>query len=152
MKLRKYKIQIQLKIETMSAILNSIIIPRYIFLLLLSIVPVYGFSQSGAKMQLDSEILDMDTICLGAEQSFLQIISNVGVDTLIIKEYLSPCGCIRVSIIDTVIAPGDSSQIVVKYVRLRLGKIAQLVKIFTNESKDNKHVLWIKGYVEECEE
>lgn len=81
------------------------------------------------------------------EHSFKLI--NKGKSDLLIRKVTASCGCTAVQPAKTVIAPGDTALIKVKFNPAgREGNQKKAVTVITNDPKHSKSILWIKAEIQ----
>jgi hypothetical protein len=102
----------------------------------------------GAVMTFEKTEVDYGTITQGADPLRRFKFKNTGTEPLIIKNARGSCGCTVPSYKKEPIAPGESSDIEVRYDTQRIGDFQKSVTIDTNEG-DQPRVLMIKGHVNE---
>ena len=99
-------------------------------------------------MQLEKTEVNYGTIAQGSDPLRKVKFKNTGTESLIIKSALGSCGCTVPNFKREPIAPGETSEIEIRYDTQRIGDIYKTVTIETNEGAD-KRVLVIKGNVVE---
>jgi hypothetical protein len=102
----------------------------------------------GPVMTFEKMEIDYGTIAQGADPLRRFKFKNTGTEPLTIKNARGSCGCTVPSYKKEPIAPGETSEIEVRYDTQRIGDFAKSVTIETNEG-DNARVLMIKGKVTE---
>ena len=102
----------------------------------------------GPVMTFEKTEIDYGTIAQGADPLRRFKFKNTGTEPLIIKDARGSCGCTVPSYKKEPIAPGESSEIEVRYDTQRIGDISKSVTITTNEG-DQARVLMIRGKVTE---
>ena len=102
----------------------------------------------GPVMTFEKTEIDYGTIAQGADPLRRFKFKNTGTEPLIIKDARGSCGCTVPSYKKEPIAPGESSEIEVRYDTQRIGDISKSVTITTNEG-DQSRVLIIRGKVTE---
>ncbi|NRA50280.1 MAG: DUF1573 domain-containing protein [Phaeodactylibacter sp.] len=129
-------------------------------LALLALVATVGFSQNdaaatpiaaeeaqdGPKMSFETETVDYGTIEQGSDPYRVFSFTNNGTEPLIITHAKGSCGCTVPTYPKEPIAPGETSEIKVRYDTNRLGKFTKRVTLTTNAG-DEKKMLTIKGEV-----
>jgi hypothetical protein len=100
----------------------------------------------GPVMTFETTEIDYGTISQGADPLRRFKFKNTGTEPLVIKNARGSCGCTVPSFKKEPIAPGESSEIEVRYDTQRIGEIAKSVTIDTNEGEQSR-VLMIKGKV-----
>jgi Protein of unknown function (DUF1573) len=102
----------------------------------------------GPVMTFEQTEVDYGTITQGADPLRRFKFKNTGTEPLIIKNARGSCGCTVPSFKKEPIAPGETSEIEVRYDTQRIGGFQKSVTIETNEG-DQSRVLMIKGVVNE---
>lgn len=90
--------------------------------------------KSGAIMKLESEKVDYGTIDQHSEPLRVLKFKNTGTEPLVIKTARGSCGCTVPIWPKEPIAPGEESQIEVRYATNRVGKFSKKITITTNQS------------------
>ena len=106
---------------------------------------------SGAKMTLESDIVDYGTIDQGSEPLRLAKFTNTGTEPLIISGAKGSCGCTVPNWPKEPIMPGESSQIEIRYDTKRVGAINKTVTVSSNDPA-GKIVLRVKGTINKVEQ
>lgn len=106
---------------------------------------------SGAKMTLESEIVDYGTIDQGSEPLRLAKFTNTGTEPLIISGAKGSCGCTVPNWPKEPIMPGETSQIEIRYDTKRVGAINKTVTVTSNDPA-GKHVIRVQGTINKVEE
>lgn len=102
--------------------------------------PVAAFSESR---------YDFGNINEGSVVKHDFILENKGKSDLIIRKVTASCGCTAVQPSKTMVKPGEQVPITVKFnSRGRSGQQNKTVTVITNDPKNFKTILWIKGKVE----
>ena len=102
----------------------------------------------GPVMTFEKTEIDYGTIAQGADPLRRFKFKNTGTEPLVIKNARGSCGCTVPSFKKEPIAPGETSEIEVRYDTQRIGDFSKSVTIETNEG-DQARVLMIKGKVNE---
>ena len=102
----------------------------------------------GPVMTFEKTEVDYGTIAQGADPLRRFKFKNTGTEPLIIKNARGSCGCTVPSYKKEPIAPGESSEIEVRYDTQRIGDFSKSITIETNENEQSR-VLMIKGHVNE---
>ena len=102
----------------------------------------------GPVMTFEKTEIDYGTIAQGADPLRRFKFKNTGTEPLIIKDARGSCGCTVPSYKKEPIAPGESSEIEVRYDTQRIGDISKSITITTNEG-DQARVLMIRGKITE---
>ena len=106
---------------------------------------------SGAKMSLDSDIVDYGTIDQGSEPLRLAKFTNTGTEPLIISGAKGSCGCTVPNWPKEPIMPGETSQIEIRYDTKRVGAINKTVTVSSNDPA-GKIVIRVKGTINKVEQ
>jgi hypothetical protein len=109
------------------------------------VVPTEKTKIGGPVMTFEKTEIDYGTITQGADPLRRFKFKNTGTEPLIIKEAHGSCGCTVPSYKKEPIAPGESSEIEVRYDTQRIGDISKSVTITTNEAQPR--ILMIKGKI-----
>ena len=102
--------------------------------------------QVDATMDFESKVVDYGVIDHNSDGVRKFVFTNNGTEPLIIKNAKGSCGCTVPTWSREPIAPGDTSEIGVKYATTRVGKFTKTITITTNASK-KPVILTIKGEV-----
>jgi Protein of unknown function (DUF1573) len=102
----------------------------------------------GPVMTFEKTEVDYGTIAQGSDPLRRFKFKNTGTEPLIIKNARGSCGCTVPSYKKEPIAPGESSDIEVRYDTQRIGDFQKSITIDTNEGEQPR-VLMIKGHVNE---
>jgi hypothetical protein len=102
----------------------------------------------GPVMTFEKTEVDYGTIAQGADPLRRFKFKNTGTEPLTIKNARGSCGCTVPSYKKEPIAPGETSEIEVRYDTQRIGDFSKSVTIETNEGEQPR-VLMIKGKVTE---
>jgi ABC-type transport system substrate-binding protein len=102
----------------------------------------------GPVMTFEKTEIDYGTIAQGADPLRRFKFKNTGTEPLVIKNARGSCGCTVPSFKKEPIAPGETSEIEVRYDTQRVGDFSKSVTIETNEGEQAR-VLMIKGHVNE---
>ena len=102
----------------------------------------------GPVMTFEKTEIDYGTIAQGADPLRRFKFKNTGTEPLVIKNARGSCGCTVPSFKKEPIAPGETSEIEVRYDTQRIGDFSKSITIETNES-DQARMLMIKGKVNE---
>jgi len=99
-------------------------------------------------MSVDDPEFKFGKIKQGENVEHTYVITNTGKSDLLIRKVKASCGCTAVNPEKNVIAPGESVNI--KTIFRSAGKIGnqnKTVTVITNDPKNSKLVLWVKGEV-----
>jgi Protein of unknown function (DUF1573) len=102
----------------------------------------------GPVMTFEKTEIDYGTIAQGADPLRKFKFKNTGTEPLTIKNARGSCGCTVPSYKKEPIAPGETSEIEVRYDTQRIGDFQKSITIETNEGEQPR-VLMIKGKVNE---
>ncbi|MBC6992567.1 DUF1573 domain-containing protein [Neolewinella lacunae] len=102
---------------------------------------------SGAKMEFESLEVDYGTIEQDSDPYRVFKFTNTGTEPALITNARGSCGCTVPSYSKAPIAPGESSEIKVRYDTHRVGQFQKRVTLTTNASAE-PIILTIKGVVE----
>jgi hypothetical protein len=118
---------------------------KYLILILFS-VSLYA-QQIFPQIEFDSTTIDYGTIENGSDGERVFSFTNTGNADLIITNVKSSCGCTIPKKPEDPIAPGESSEIVVRYDTNRVGPFRKTITVSTNQENDPIIALKIKGTV-----
>jgi hypothetical protein len=113
------------------------------------VVPTEKAKIGGPVMTFEKTEIDYGTIAQGADPLRRFKFKNTGTEPLIIKEAHGSCGCTIPSYKKEPIAPGETSEIEVRYDTQRIGEFTKSVTLTTNEAAAASRILVIKGKVNE---
>lgn len=102
----------------------------------------------GPVMTFEKTEMDYGTIAQGADPLRRFKFKNTGTEPLVIKNARGSCGCTVPSFKKEPIAPGETSEIEVRYDTQRVGDFSKSITIETNEGEQPR-MLMIKGKVNE---
>jgi hypothetical protein len=102
----------------------------------------------GPVMTFEKTEVDYGTITQGSDPLRRFKFKNTGTEPLVIKDARGSCGCTVPSFKKEPIAPGETSEIEVRYDTQRIGDFQKSITINTNEGEQPR-VLMIKGKVNE---
>ncbi|MDA9878906.1 DUF1573 domain-containing protein [Flavobacteriaceae bacterium] len=121
--------------------------PTYIYLFL-TLCSFSAYAQeTSSQIQFETTTLDYGTIENGSNGERVFSFKNTGNADLIIKDVKSSCGCTIPKKPDGPIAPGEGSEIVVRYDTKRTGPFRKTITITTNQESNPVIALKIKGTV-----
>jgi hypothetical protein len=115
-------------------------------ILILFSVSLYA-QQIFPQIEFDSTTIDYGTIENGSDGERVFSFTNTGNADLIITNVKSSCGCTIPKKPEDPIAPGESSEIVVRYDTNRVGPFRKTITVSTNQENDPIIALKIKGTV-----
>ena len=116
-----------------------------LFLLLFSI-SVYA-QQISPQIEFETTIIYYGTIENGSDGARFFKFKNTGSADLIITNVKSTCGCTIPKKPDGPIAPGESSEIIVRYDTKRTGPFRKTITVSTNQENNPIIALKLKGTV-----
>jgi len=116
-------------------------------LLFLFVIALAISQEIGPKINFDTTTIDYGTIENNSDGARIFIFSNTGNAPLIIKNVQSSCGCTGPKKPKGPIAPGESSEIIVRYDTNRKGPFRKTITITTNVNDNPILTLKIKGIV-----
>ena len=102
--------------------------------------------QADATIDFVSKVVDYGTIEHNADGARKFVFTNNGTEPLVIKNAKGSCSCTVPTWPREPIAPGETSEIGVKYATNRVGKFTKTITLTTNASK-KPVILTIKGEV-----
>ena len=120
---------------------------HYLNLLLLFVISPAFAQESGAEINFETSTIDYGIISNGSDGQRIFSFSNSGKTDLIIQNVQSSCGCTVPKKPDGPIAPGKSSEIIVRYDTNRVGPFRKTITVTTNVLKNPIIALKIKGTV-----
>lgn len=103
-------------------------------------------SASGARLTLDSDVVDYGTIDQGGEPLRVVKFKNTGTEPLIISGAKGSCGCTVPNWPKEPIMPGETSQIEIRYDTKRVGAINKTVTVNSNDPA-GKHTIRVIGTI-----
>lgn len=106
---------------------------------------------TGPVMSFEADEVDYGTIEQHSEPLRVLKFTNTGTEPLVIKNARGSCGCTVPKWQKEPIAPGETSELEVRYATNRLGKINKKITITTNEGGE-PHVIRVVGEVLEKQE
>jgi hypothetical protein len=104
---------------------------------------------SAPVLSVDDPTFQFGTIQQGEKVEHTYVLTNSGKTDLLIRKVSASCGCTAVQPDKQVIPPGESVKI--KTVFNSAGKVGnqnKTVTIITNDPKNSKMILWVKGQVD----
>mgnify|MGYP001448682351 CR=1 FL=1 len=116
-----------------------------LFLLLLSSA-VYA-QQTSPQIEFETTTIDYGTIENGSDGARVFNFKNTGSADLIITNVKSSCGCTIPKKPDGPIAPGETSEIIVRYDTKRVGPFRKTITVSTNQENSPIIALKLKGTV-----
>ena len=106
---------------------------------------------SGPEMTFETMEIDYGTIAQDSDPFRIFTFTNTGDAPLLITNARGSCGCTVPSYSTAPVAPGESSEIKVRYDTHRMGQFRKRVTLTTNASEE-PIILTIKGLVEAAPE
>ena len=111
----------------------------------------FGFmlyaQQTNPQIEFETTTIDYGTIEKGSNGERIFKFKNKGNADLIITNVKSSCGCTIPKKPEVPIAPGASSQIVVRYDTKRVGPFRKTITVSTNQENNSIIALKLKGTV-----
>ena len=120
---------------------------KYLNLILILFSVFLYAQQTFPQIEFDSTTIDYGTIENGSNGERVFSFTNTGNADLIITNVKSSCGCTIPKKPENPIAPGESSEIVVRYDTNRVGPFRKTITVSTNQENDPIIALKIKGTV-----
>ncbi len=103
--------------------------------------------QSSPQIEFEVTTIDYGTIEKGSDGERIFSFKNMGNADLVITNVKSSCGCTIPKKPEGPIAPGESSQIVVRYDTKRVGPFRKTITVSTNQENNPIIALKLKGTV-----
>lgn len=101
------------------------------------------------KINFKEKIFDFGTIKQGEKVEFEFEFTNEGKDDLVIRKTRASCGCTAVNMAEKQIKSGKSGKIKAIFNSAgKIGKQTKTITIISNDPKNSRVVLWIKGVIE----
>ena len=113
---------------------------------LYAVIPAFA-QETGAQINFETTTIDYGTIANGSDGERVFNFTNSGNKDLIIQNVQSSCGCTIQKKPEGPIAPGESSEIIVKYDTKRTGPFRKTITVTTNLELNSIVALKIKGTV-----
>ena len=120
---------------------------KYLNLILILFSVFLYAQQTFPQIEFDSTTIDYGTIENESNGERVFSLTNTGNADLIITNVKSSCGCTIPKKPENPIAPGESSEIVVRYDTNRVGPFRKTITVSTNQENDPIIALKIKGTV-----
>ena len=117
-----------------------------ILFFLYAVIPAFA-QETGAQINFETTTIDYGTIANGSDGERVFNFTNSGNKDLIIQNVQSSCGCTIQKKPEGPIAPGESSEIIVKYDTKRTGPFRKTITVTTNLELNSIVALKIKGTV-----
>lgn len=115
---------------------------------LLGMVAVLSFGLASAQsISFDKTVFDYGKITAGSDGHRYFTVKNTGDKPLILTEVKPACGCTTPEWSKDPILPGKSAQIKVGYNTNLSGAFSKPIEVFSNDPKNPRSVLTIKGEV-----
>lgn len=99
-----------------------------------------------AHIEFNTGVHDFGKVIFGEPAKFDFVFKNTGVDTLLITEVQSTCGCTIPKWSNKPVAPGEKGLIEVSYDTRRSGEFEKGITVFSN-ADNSAMLLVIKGFV-----
>ncbi|MBN2347638.1 MAG: DUF1573 domain-containing protein [Bacteroidales bacterium] len=107
---------------------------------------------SSPKAQFNSNTFDFGTITQDQQVEYDFLLTNTGQKDLLIRKVRASCGCTAVSPTKNIIKPGESTSIKAVFNPAgKSGNQKKSITVITNDPKNFKTILWVKGIVEEAQ-
>ena len=119
----------------------------YLNIFFLSFTFLLYAQQSSPKIEFEATTIDYGTIERGSDGERIFSFINNGNADLVITNVKSSCGCTIPKKPEGPIAPGESSQIVVRYDTKRVGPFRKTITVSTNQETNPIIALKLKGTV-----
>jgi hypothetical protein len=119
----------------------------YLNIFFLSFTFLLYAQQSSPKIEFEATTIDYGTIERGSDGERIFSFINKGNADLVITNVKSSCGCTIPKKPEGPIAPGESSQIVVRYDTKRVGPFRKTITVSTNQETNPIIALKLKGTV-----
>ena len=103
--------------------------------------------ESAPQIEFDSTTIDYGTIENGSDGERIFSFKNTGNADLLITNVQSSCGCTIPKKPEGPIAPGESSEIIVRYDTKRVGPFRKTITVTTNQQNNPIIALKLKGTV-----
>ncbi len=113
---------------------------------LFAVIPAFA-QETGAQINFETTTIDYGTIANGSDGERVFNFTNSGNKDLIIQNVQSSCGCTIPKKPEGPIAPGESSEIIVKYDTKRTAPFRKTITVTTNLEQNSIVALKIKGTV-----
>lgn len=119
----------------------------YLNIIFLSLSFLLYAQQSSPQIEFEATTIDYGTIERGSDGERIFSFKNMGNADLVITNVKSSCGCTIPKKPEGPIAPGESSQIVVRYDTKRVGPFRKTITVITNQENNPIIALKLKGTV-----
>lgn len=103
---------------------------------------------SAQTITFDKTTIEYGTVKFGSDGHRFFTVKNTGDKPLIISKVQASCGCTTPEWSQEPILPGKSSQIKVGYNTELVGDFQKLIEVYSNDPKNGRSVVFIKGKVE----
>lgn len=103
---------------------------------------------SAQTINFDKTTYEYGTVKTGSDGHRFFTVRNTGDKPLIISKVQASCGCTTPEWSQDPIMPGKSSQIKVGYNTNINGDFQKLIEVYSNDPKNSRSVLYIKGKVD----
>lgn len=118
------------------------------FSLIFFLCSIMLFAQESApQIEFDSTTIDYGTIENGSDGERIFSFKNTGNADLLITNVQSSCGCTIPKKPEGPIAPGETSEIIVRYDTKRVGPFRKTITVTTNQQNNPIIALKLKGTV-----
>lgn len=105
------------------------------------------FLASAQSISFDKTTWEYGDIKQGSDGNRVFTVKNTGDKPLILSQVKASCGCTVPSWSKEPIAPGKTAEIKVGYNTAKAGSFRKMVTVFSNDPKQSRSVLYIKGNV-----
>ena len=119
----------------------------YLNIIFLSLSFLLYAQKSSPQIEFEATTIDYGTIERGSDGERIFSFKNMGNADLVITNVKSSCGCTIPKKPEGPIAPGESSQIVVRYDTKRVGPFRKTITVSTNQENNPIIALKLKGTV-----
>nr|WP_320048580.1 DUF1573 domain-containing protein [uncultured Desulfuromonas sp.] len=120
---------------------------RHIALMLLLLLGGVAQALAAAQLYVSEGNIDMGTLYAGQKSKQVFVIENHGDETLEIKKIVTTCGCTSALSRDTLIAPGEATELTVKFdSRNFQGRVVKGITLYSNDPK-GKTELRLRGNI-----
>ncbi len=107
----------------------------------------FAFIASAQTITFNNTTLDYGTIKQGSDGNREFVIKNTGDKPLIISNVAPSCGCTTPDWTKDPILPGKTGKIKVHYNTQILNSFQKIVEVYSNDPKNGRSVVYIKGNV-----
>ncbi len=107
----------------------------------LLLLPYTGTLYAGPAIEIPESEFDFGRVCQNAKVAHIFWIKSVGDDTLRVTKVVPGCGCTQAPLRDSVIAPGDSTDLEIFFsTKSYRGPVSKRPHLETNASAENMYV------------